>query len=435
MAFPKTIEQAQALMREGNLHPRDLVDVALAQIERHESDLQAWVNIDAESAKDQAERLAKQDFESRGWLWGIPVGVKDIFDIADQTTQAGSPVRERSPAATQNAVVVDRWRNAGAIILGKTVTTEFACFDPPPTRNPWNLAHTPGGSSSGSAAAIAAGNCFAALGSQTGGSIVRPASYCGVVGLKPTFGAIPVEGVFPISANLDHVGPLAGNVSDLRAAWFAMQSTPPLVTLLNNPANDFRENEFVGIHDFFQTEADSDVLASFQETLNGLSLETFVPSKCFEEILKQHLIIMSVECAAVHRDNFQQTPELYGPNITSLIETGLATSADDYQAALQHQVNDRKSFAAQLGDLIALTPATDITAPLADTTGSPRFQSVWSYLGLPTITIPCSLSSEGLPCGLQLIGAPHTETRLLNAAAWWETRIGFNAHPPCWPEA
>ncbi len=188
--------------------------------------MQAWVVVDADGARRQAQELgaAIRDRRPLGPLAGVTIGVKDIIDVQGLPTRAGSTLTSDLPA-TANAPVVARLRQAGAIILGKTVTTEFACFDPPATRNPWNLECTPGGSSSGSAVAVATGMCVAALGTQTGGSIVRPAAYCGVCGIKPTFGTVSRTGVVPVSEHLDHVGCLAASIADLRTVWLVITET------------------------------------------------------------------------------------------------------------------------------------------------------------------------------------------------------------------
>src|SRR5579872_5026359 len=200
-----------------------VVEDCLAQIEAWEPRVHAWVSVDRTGALARARELDREleDGKCRGPLHGIPVGIKDLVDIAGWPTLAGTSWLPNTPAAS-DAPIVARLRAAGAIILGKTVTTQFACFDPPPTRNPWNLDRTPGGSSSGSAAAVATGMCLGAIGSQTGGSITRPASFCGVAGCKPTFGTVPLDGVYPLAASLDHPGPLARTVDDLATVLAAI---------------------------------------------------------------------------------------------------------------------------------------------------------------------------------------------------------------------
>src|SRR6516162_5434325 len=218
-----TIHEAAAAIRERSLSAVDLLETCLQRIEQTEPRLRAWVLVDRERARGEAEardREARRG-EWRGPLHGIPLGIKDIIDVFDWPTAAGSRLWAGS-VARQDATVVRRLRAAGAVLVGKTVTTQYASFDPPPTRNPWNFSRTPGGSSSGSAAAVATGMCLGALGSQTGGSITRPASYCGVAGCKPTFGRISCNGVVPLAPSMDHPGPIAPCVEDLAIMLRAM---------------------------------------------------------------------------------------------------------------------------------------------------------------------------------------------------------------------
>src|SRR5713226_6243527 len=211
-----TIHAAADAIRARKLTPVDLLDQCLSRIDKLEDRVHAWVSVARDEARQQAEQLTKElaRGQYRGPLHGIPIGVKDIFDVFDWPTAAGSKLWANS-VARRDCTVVERLRQAGAVLVGKTVTTAYASFDPPPTRNPWNLQRTPGGSSSGSAAAVACGMCLGALGSQTGGSITRPASYCGVAGCKPTYGRVSTNGVLPLAHSMDHVGPIALCVRDL----------------------------------------------------------------------------------------------------------------------------------------------------------------------------------------------------------------------------
>src|SRR6516165_8801183 len=211
-----TIHAAADDLRHGRTTSLDLLDACLAQIDRYEERIRAWVFVDREGARVEAEGLTEElkRGQYRGPLHGIPLGIKDIFDVFDWPTAAGSRLWAKC-IARQDCTVVRKLREAGAVFIGKTVTTQYASFDPPPTRNPWDLGRTPGGSSSGSAAALACGMCLGALGSQTGGSITRPASYCGVAGCKPTFARVSTHGVVPLSPSMDHVGPIARCVRDL----------------------------------------------------------------------------------------------------------------------------------------------------------------------------------------------------------------------------
>src|SRR5438128_7491159 len=205
-----TIHHAARELREGRLSPVELLDRCLRQVDRYEPAVRAWVLLDRDRARAQAERSALEIRQGqwRGPLHGIPLGIKDIIDVFDWPTAAGSRLWAQS-IARRDATIVARLRQAGAVFLGKPVTTQYASFDPPPTRNPWNLERTPGGSSSGSAAAVACGMCLGALASQTGGSITRPASYCGVCSIKPTHGRVSADGVMPLAPSMDHAGAMA----------------------------------------------------------------------------------------------------------------------------------------------------------------------------------------------------------------------------------
>ncbi|MEX0741268.1 MAG: amidase, partial [Phycisphaeraceae bacterium] len=333
-------------------------------------------------------------------------------------TRAGSVLRERHRAVS-DAPVVSRLREAGAIILGKTVTCEFACFDPSPTRNPWNPAHTAGGSSSGSAAAVAAQMCPAAIGSQTGGSMMRPAAYCGVAAIKPTFGRVPTAGVFPVSPHLDHIGTFARDARDLSLLYSALTKTQP-------PPSS-APWKLALLEEFFMDEAEESVrhatLLSLDrlEELTGSALSPANDKsrlrlpKGFGQVHEMHRRIMAVDAAAVHHDDYQRQPDAYGPNMKRLIEHGNATTREDYEAALNHQ----ERFKAEVdrwfpAETILVTPTTNTTAPAdLNTTGDPKFNTPWSYAGLPTVTIPGQRAANGMPCGLQFIGPRDADYALL----------------------
>ena len=223
-----TIQRAAEAMRGGRLSPVELLGDCLKRLDEREPAVRAWVLVDRQSARGQAERLTRElrTGHWRGPLHGIPIGVKDIIDVADWPTAAGFRPWQQS-IARHDATAVARLRQAGAVLLGKTVTTQFASYDPPPTRNPWDASRTPGGSSSGSAAAVACRTCLAALGTQTGGSITRPASYCGVASCKPTWGRVSLTGVVPLASSMDHVGVMANRVADLAQVLEVMAGPDP----------------------------------------------------------------------------------------------------------------------------------------------------------------------------------------------------------------
>ena len=431
MSGPTTIVLASQQIAAGLTSPTECVRRCLAQIDAHEERLHCWVSVDRQGAMQVAKRLDDEVTQNRirGPLHGIPVGIKDIIDVAGMPTLAGSTLRA-GHAAKRDAPLVARLRAAGAIILGKTVTTEFACFDPAPTRNPWNILHTPGGSSSGSAAAVAAGMCLGAIGTQTGGSITRPASYCGIAGCKPTFDLVDVTGVVPISKHLDHAGPLARCVADLRMMLEVLAD----VVL---PCGELRAGPRIGlVESYFLEQADAEVTAAVRAAVAtlreaGATIESVQLPRSFAELHAMHKTIMAVDAAKYHKPWFPAQRDEYGPNIAALLDEGLSTSKDQYREALAHQ----QQFKQDLGELLRpfdalLTPATVTPAPASlETTGDPSFNSPWSHAGVPTVSFPCALSSQQLPIALQWVGAAGTDAHLLSVAEWCEEQIGFDQSP------
>jgi aspartyl-tRNA(Asn)/glutamyl-tRNA(Gln) amidotransferase subunit A len=351
-------------------------------------------------------------------------------------TRAGSQWTDAT-SARADAPVVARLRAAGAIILGKTVTTEFAGFDPAATRNPWNVSHTAGGSSSGSAAAVAAGMCLPAVGSQTAGSLTRPASYCGVTSCKPTRGRVGTAGIVPVSPLLDHVGPIARCVADLAYMLEAMIDgggiVDPFVAALRH-----QQGPRLGLlEDYFFTQADATVVLTTHDTIgllaeSGARVTRRPLPEGFGEVHAMHSRIMAVEAARFHRTGWPAHRTRAGHHLTALVEGGLATSAAAYRAARDHQERFRRAAAAALGGIDALlTPATPTAAPpRLDTTGDPCFNIPWTYSGLPTVSLPSGVTATGLPLALQLIGRPGDEPRLLAIGAWCERQLRLHLSPP-----
>ena len=432
---PLTISTAAPLIRSGELTPSDLLEQCLARVDAYEPAVQAWVYLDRERARREAARLTDEvkRGQYRGPLHGIPVGIKDIIDVFDMPTGCGSKLWANS-YARRDATCVERLRQAGVVILGKTVTTPYAYLDPPPTRNPWNLDRTPGGSSSGSAAAVACGMVLAALGTQTGGSVTRPASYCGVCSLKPTWGRIRVDGVLPLASSLDHVGIMANGVRDL-AVVFEVVAGPAAACIR---AVDTRPEKLklYRLRERFD-DITPDLAKIYSDAITKLSPDApddwSLPAG-FAEVGDAHLAIMATEAATVHTDRFQRRPEEYPAKIRELIELGRATSATQLHSAtgLRHQL--RRQFLAVLGDSTQfITPATRDTAPTPETTGSPMFNAPWSFLGFPTVSVPCGWSEQRLPGAVQLIARPGNEPRLLAAAASVEQRVKFPRRLPPLP--
>jgi len=449
MVEPYSLSLSDMIRQIGRrrLSPVTLMESLLQRIDSLEPRIKAWVTIDREEVLREARRHHDEVKRGkvRGPLHGIPIGVKDIFYTAGMKTTGGSKIFENF-IPSHNSTAVDLLKKAGAIVLGKTATTEFAYADPAPTCNPWNLEHTPGGSSSGSAAAVATGMCPAALGSQTGGSILRPAAYCGVVGLKPTYGRISRYGVFPLSWTLDHVGFLTRSVADAAILLNVLAGYDPKdPTTSKEPVPDYprfsrslRRGPRIGvIREFFAEKAEEQVWAHTEKILAKLKkagaqvAEVKMPSS-FSVVQEAHRIIMRAEGAAFHERLYQKHSDQYPPKLRELVEIGLLIPSVDYLRAQKIKRQFRREMEQVTSQFdCLLTPTTSSPAPpgLAST-GDPWFQVPWSLSGLPTITLPSGLSQEGLPLGLQLVAGPFWEKKLL-ATAWWCEKI---IHLSIWPK-
>lgn len=445
--FELTVSKASLGISQGWLSPVDLMESLLSRAKALESSLCVWITLNEESALDAA-RSSDADLKKigpAGPLHGIPIGVKDIFYTENIRTTACSPIyADFVPSYDSEAVRL--MKDAGAIIMGKTVTTEFACMDPSPTRNPWDPAHTPGGSSSGSAVGVAAGIFPASLGSQTGGSVVRPAAYNGVVGLKPTFGLINTAGVMPVAWSLDTVGFFTRSVEDTMIMLKALSGRHPQATNLSKSHNLGRlqfaarrqSSPHIGLlTQFFDQRATSEMrrhvsCVSRKFSNEGAFVEEVDVSVDFEALLDAHRVIMSVEAASVHEANFSRRPEAYGPKVRSLIEEGILIPAGIYLRAQRF----RRMFRSELEKAmrpfdVLLGPATPSPAPRdLSTTGDPVFQIPWTTCGFPEITLPSGLSKSGLPMGIQLISGPFAEEKLLSVAGWCEQVIDVELIPP-----
>jgi aspartyl-tRNA(Asn)/glutamyl-tRNA(Gln) amidotransferase subunit A len=439
MPILTSIIDAAAHLIMDTLTSEELVELCLHRIRRRDPRIHAWEVVDEAGAIAAARRLDGQRTAGgeRGMLDGIPVGIKDVIDVQGLPTRAGSSLRAGRTVAA-DAPVVAKLRAAGAVILGKTVTCQFASFDPSPTRNPWNQAHTPGGSSSGSAAAVASGMCLGAIGTQTGGSVIRPAAYCGIVGYKPTFEWVSREGVVPVSEHLDHVGFFGHCVSDVFALASAVcesllrQSAGSLASLPGS-----RSPQRLGVlGGLFHEIADEETRRLLQLALEkfrsaGARVESCEAPAGIEDALRHHHTITIYDVAQYHREAFATQAAAYGPNLSSLIREGLTVSAQAYRRALEHQ----QHFTAAIRPVFEgydalLMPATPTTAPARlDTTGDPIFNAAWSYAGTPAICIPCGLDAGGMPAAVQLVGQRDADYSLLAAAMWCEDVLAFNAAP------
>jgi Asp-tRNA(Asn)/Glu-tRNA(Gln) amidotransferase A subunit family amidase len=434
---------AARLIRDGVVSSEQYVGACLEQVRKRDEDVQAWTFLDPEYALAQARaadelRLSGQPI---GPLHGVPVGIKDIIDTGDMPTENGSVLHAgRTPA--RDATVVALLRAAGAIIMGKTVTTEFATRTPGKTRNPHNPAHTPGGSSSGSAAAVAAGMVPLALGSQTTGSTIRPAAYCGVYGMKPTHGLIPRHGMFQLSRTLDHVGLFARTVEDLallleqltgyderdpdsrprarvpyREVAAAEPPLPPMFAFVKAPRWD---------------RVEPDAKDAFGELVQRLGdrVEELELVSASEEVLGWHEAISGPEIAVNLSREWEKGRDGLSPALRERIERGRAVRGFEYVAALGRIPQLNASFTElfeQRYDAI-LTPAAYGTAPAGlASTGDPAYCALWTLCGMPSLSVPLMEGVNGLPLGVQLVGPRHGDARLLRTARWLVSRLSEGA--------
>ncbi len=412
-----TLTGAAAAIRSGEISPVEYVRALLSHIEDREPEIRAWVTLDADRALEEAKACETEAKAGRfrGALHGVPVGIKDIFYTAGLRTTAGSRfLQDFVPG--KDAASVTQLKKAGAIVLGKTVTTEFASFDPGPTRNPANPGHTPGGSSSGSAAAVGACMIPAATGTQTVGSIGRPAAYCGVVGFMPTQSRVSRKGVFPVSWSLDHIGGLCRSVADAKLMLEALSGVPVPAADRSGPLRVgvvrgfFSENATPEIHDLHE---------AFLKTLAGpdLLLEEAPLPQIFEVQAAILAILLKTEVASAHTEFYRENSALYSKKLRGLVETGMLVGAQDYLRALRL----RKAYQKEMTRLferfdILLSPGAKDTAPEGlGYTGDPGFSGPWALADFPTLTLPAGKASNGLPVGIQISAAPMNDGMMFHA--------------------
>ncbi len=404
----------------GRLSSEALVRACLDRIAEREPVVGAWQFLDRDMALAEARR--RDASPPSGPLHGVPIAVKDLIDTVDMPTGYGSPIyRGHRPAA--DAACVALARAAGAVALGKTVTTEFACFTPGKTANPHNPAHTPGGSSSGSAAAIADRMAPLAFGTQTAGSILRPAAYCGVVGYKPSFGLIPRAGVKPLADSLDTVGTMARNVAD--AAFLAgvlsgrpalrhvaMPGAAPRFGLYRTPMWEEAEP------------STATALDHVREALEraGARVEEIVIAPEHRGLTAAHDLVMGFELAqSLAYERIERSAEL-SPRLAQQLDAGMAVGADAYEAALAETAAARSGLDGFFGSCQAiLVPAAPGEAPQGlGYTGNPVFNRMWTLLGVPCVTLPAIWGDSGLPTGVQLVGRLGADAALMAAAMFVE---------------
>jgi len=423
-----TLKQIVEGMREGRYTCAELMRAHLARCAALEPAVQAWEHFDAEramAAAEAADARLRSGAPVRA-LEGVPVGIKDIIDVAGMPTRMGSPIMAGN-VARATAECVARLEAAGAIVVGKTVTTEFAYYTPGKTRNPWNTAHTPGGSSSGSAAAVACGMIAGALGTQTNGSVIRPAAFCGVVGYKPGFGAVPNHGTLDPWPSLDHTGVLARTVAD--AAQLAAVITagaipsdvlpiaPPRFAAVRSPVWNLAEP---GQRECFERAIDS--LRAAGATVDERELPI-----AFNDAHAATRTLMAYEACAHFGKLRDDRGDAMSTQLKALIDEGAAIPEEKYRDALALQRRLKAEFAAYAGvfDAVITPPAPGEAPGTLEQTGSPAFCTIWSLLGVPAITVPVELGRAGLPLGLQITTAFGAEAVALSAAQWCERVFAF----------
>jgi Asp-tRNA(Asn)/Glu-tRNA(Gln) amidotransferase A subunit family amidase len=430
-------------MRSGELRATAIVEAFLQRIVEREPTVKAWAWLNPEQAL-RAAASADALFDSGsplGALHGLPVGVKDIFDTFDMPTEFGTPIHKgRRPE--KDAVMVARLRQAGAIVVGKTVTAEFAVYSPGPTRNPHDLARTPGGSSSGSAAAVAAGMAPVALASQTNGSVIRPASFCGVVGYKPSLGLLPRTGMLQQADLLDQPGIMARNVADAaflaetmmgRHAEDALSSDLPARGLTQAALAVCERPALAFVRGPFWNRAGLEARQGIESFVGALGdrIETIeLPDRfaAAEDALSR---IMSFGVAEAYRDDFLRAGAGMSDALVRIIRHGQAISTADFLEA--RAIRDRlksefDSIVARYQAVVTL-PAVGIAPPFAEGTGDPIFSTVWSLMGAPAITLPLLKGAGGMPIGVQLVGRARDDFGLVSAAGWVER--AFFPRPRC----
>jgi Asp-tRNA(Asn)/Glu-tRNA(Gln) amidotransferase A subunit family amidase len=435
------VEAAQAI-REGRITCEDLTGACLERIAGLEERIGAWAHLDPEHALRQAGEadLARREGRTLGPLHGIPVGIKDILDTKDMPTEDGT-VLHAGRRPLEDATAVAKLREAGAIILGKTVTTELAVFSPGKTRNPHDPDRTPGGSSSGSAAAVAAFMIPVAVGTQTNGSTIRPASYCGIYGYKPSHGLISRHLVLQQSRPLDQVGVFARTVEDAALIAEQMmgyddrdpdtrpQARPALFkTATEEPPVDPR---LAFVKTPVWDQADGDTKSAFEELVAHLGEsagETALP-EMFREAVALHRSIMEADLARSYEQEYARGKDKISAILREMIERGQTVTAVEYNHALSQIPVLRHELEKIFGwnDAI-ITPATTGEAPVGlESTGSPIFCTLWTLCGMPAITLPLLQGSHGMPMGIQVVGAKGDDARLLRTARWLVNRL---AGPP-----
>jgi Asp-tRNA(Asn)/Glu-tRNA(Gln) amidotransferase A subunit family amidase len=415
----------------GTLTARALAEAQLARVAATDAAIEAWAHLDPAQVRAEAGRLdaALRDAPGRGPLSGIGIGVKDIIETSDAPTQMGSPIYA-GYRAERDAECIARLKRAGGYVFGKAVTTAFAFLDPAKTKNPWNASHTPGGSSSGPAAAVAAGHVAGAIGTQTNGSVIRPAAFCGVVGFKPTKDVISYSGVHLFSETLDQLGTFTRSVADAARLASALADAPRLSPV---PAPMRKPPRLAYLDGFPWTqEVDCDAddtldAAATTLRMHGAEVVALAMPARWREANVVHRTIMLYE-GGVHLGSLQGRERArLTPNLNAALDEGRAIAQRDYRAALESRMAAIAAFTEWLAGFDAIiTPPAPGPAPRGlRSTGDPSCCTLWSLTGFPALTLPIGFAGNGLPLGMQLAAPAGEDDRLLAVAAWCEARLPF----------
>lgn len=433
-----TAARTADLVLERSVSPVELVEALLERSQVVEERVRAWETLDGERALAAAREAERALFESRteslGPLHGVPFGAKDIFDTSGVRTAVGfAPFEERVPE--RDAESVSRLKRAGAVLLGKLVTTQFAQSPPSKTRNPWDKNRTPGGSSSGSGAAVAAREVPLALGSQTNGSVLRPAAYNGVVGLKPTFGRVSKRGVFPVAWSLDHVGVLARDVEDCGLFLSATTGHDP-EDAYSRPAPDLPGSQdlsgspTLGLVTAAVEKAEPEVADHVYDIARrleaaGAQVREVDLEEPLDFILSAHQVIMQTEVAEVHSRLLERHPESYDPKLRAYLQTGGLLPGAAYVRAqrLRRRISESVDRCLREVDALLLPTSTDVAPAETKTTGDRSLQTPFSLLGLPAISLPSGLSVDQLPLAIQLVAGRWRDEELLAVSRWCEEQL------------
>jgi len=430
-----SVKQLAEKIKGTQLSSVDLCKAYIDRIKKFEKDINAWAHFDEKLLLEKAEESDnyRRSGKPLGSLHGIPVALKDIVGTLDMPTECGTVLR-KGMSASQDAEIVDLLKSEGAIIMGKTATSELAYFGPAKTKNPHDYSRTPGGSSSGSAAVIAAHMAPLSVGSQTGGSVIRPASYCGVVGYKPSFGLISRNGVLKTSENLDHVGVFGKSVEDVAmlARVLIKKDSYDKATIHYSTDSMLEECNKGPLYDpkfiFYKTESwkkiDKKSRDAFEFFIKSFkkNIEVFDTPSYFKDVKKYHQIVHETDMANNFQDYYKKSKNKLSKEMQAAIKRGIEYSAKDYAEARDFMSRSYDSYKEVFEDYhgIISPSSTGVADKGLTSTGSPEFCTVWSFMGTPSISLPLLEGENNLPLGVQLIGDKYDDTRFLGVANWLE---------------